>query len=959
MGLNAAVQALKKAEELKARVSRHNNDLLNNSEVWSDQQQLQTVYHQVLVLDLEYALDKKVEQELWTLGFKNHIAALQHLSKDKKNPKRSEYQSLLSWCLEAASGFYLTLLQELCSAFELDLPFRRRGAVYGQAKSANVEQFSQPHKSSCLYICQYCLVHLGDIARYRLQRKQAESFYKHAILLSPSSGQPYNQLALLEASRGDKLATVFHYVRSICVKHPFPAAATNLANTFSALVDHDVALPEVHTKLNLNEFVAMFLRVHGLLHLANDLDHAELCVQRVNSTFTALVATHAFSSTKLIQMTVITLYALRNMTDSLTVNQMTPDEFRARNLILDLLAGSFSAYLLPIYTLKDDFTLLEYHALPAIKLILDWIKNDSNVLKECVFTKRLQIWPSLCKLLNSLQSICGDSDSLKSNKVPLPEDRDLQCFLPLMNAFRDLNFTTPETNDATFYNKLRVSRLIELGAWLCTYSVDKTTLITAQKPTGSKIVFEPSNEQPDPTIELLEELKHFNINEKVQETPKETKILTVRNSVVEKRGGILKPQGSLEKAREEREHQQGLRLVSNENSSTNNLPNSSRNPETWTKSKRTRQNVAMQALAKKVEESNKQVTFVTDAIVNKTVETEPSVGVTQMSNSGSFIDSPVMPLPVENINNFFENNTPIQNRTFPYNAAPTNYTLPFNMSNNKNTTPMPPFHQNVPNPIQMPTQPPFLRPPPPVNFDFNKERPGGYHFGNAPSISKENLFPAAHSWMPEEKLPMPPSTWMWQNSAKPNQHPYSQQEQPDLFQHSFSQYVPSMPSNDVNRHFSSNNTSNTAPIAMPPHYNSSTSSANNNMNSSSTNLGGKNTGNMSMWNSGPNIPLFYNQLQQQPIINLREPVVSEQQPQIQQIPDNSRAPGYSLFSSNWSPNFSVHNALNLKNTNKPSAPDRPVPLMRQQSFFSGPGLSPLERLLEQQKQLRGIKGDDT
>lgn len=73
----------RKAEELKARVSQH-SDLLNNSEAWSDQQQLQTVYHQVLVLDLEYALDKKVEQELWTLGFKNHIAALQHLSRDKK-----------------------------------------------------------------------------------------------------------------------------------------------------------------------------------------------------------------------------------------------------------------------------------------------------------------------------------------------------------------------------------------------------------------------------------------------------------------------------------------------------------------------------------------------------------------------------------------------------------------------------------------------------------------------------------------------------------------------------------------------------------------------------------------------------------------------------------------------------------------------------------------------------------
>lgn len=63
--------------------------------------------------------------------------------------------------------------------------------------------------------------------------------FRHAILLSPSSGQPYNQLALLEASRGDKLATVFHYVRSIAVKYPFPAAATNLANTFSALIDNE------------------------------------------------------------------------------------------------------------------------------------------------------------------------------------------------------------------------------------------------------------------------------------------------------------------------------------------------------------------------------------------------------------------------------------------------------------------------------------------------------------------------------------------------------------------------------------------------------------------------------------------------------------------------------------------------------------------------------------------------
>jgi protein SMG7 len=45
---------------------------------------LQRLYQQVLILDLEYALDRKVEQELWNHGFKNYIGMLQNLAKEKK-----------------------------------------------------------------------------------------------------------------------------------------------------------------------------------------------------------------------------------------------------------------------------------------------------------------------------------------------------------------------------------------------------------------------------------------------------------------------------------------------------------------------------------------------------------------------------------------------------------------------------------------------------------------------------------------------------------------------------------------------------------------------------------------------------------------------------------------------------------------------------------------------------------
>lgn len=172
-------QAAQANANIQLDKSNCTNILLNDSTTWSTRQQLTTALHQVLVLDLDYALDQKVEQELWTHGFKNYIATLQSLSRDKKNPKRSELQALLSWCLESASGFYLTLFQELCEAFQLDLPFRRRGIAYGCLVGRPVDQPAiPPQRSSCLYICQYCLVHLGDIARYRNQRKQAENFYK-------------------------------------------------------------------------------------------------------------------------------------------------------------------------------------------------------------------------------------------------------------------------------------------------------------------------------------------------------------------------------------------------------------------------------------------------------------------------------------------------------------------------------------------------------------------------------------------------------------------------------------------------------------------------------------------------------------------------------------------------------------------------------------------------------------
>jgi len=67
-----------------------------------------------------------------------------------------------------------------------------------------------PKKSSCLYVCQHCLVHLGDIARYRQQIDQAQTYYWHAAYLVPFNGKYAGQLILL----------VFHYIKIRHVKTP-------------------------------------------------------------------------------------------------------------------------------------------------------------------------------------------------------------------------------------------------------------------------------------------------------------------------------------------------------------------------------------------------------------------------------------------------------------------------------------------------------------------------------------------------------------------------------------------------------------------------------------------------------------------------------------------------------------------------------------------------------------------
>lgn len=57
--------------------------------------------------------------------------------------------------------------------------------------------------------------------------------------------------------------------------------------------------------------------------------------------------------------------------------------------------------------------------------------------------------------------------SSPDSSVPLPEDRDLQCFLPLEKSLSRLRFASHDWNsDPPALNRLRAARLVAFGDWL-------------------------------------------------------------------------------------------------------------------------------------------------------------------------------------------------------------------------------------------------------------------------------------------------------------------------------------------------------------------------------------------------------------------------------------------------------------------------------------------------------------
>ena len=144
-------------------------------------------------------------------------------------------------------------------------------------------------KQQLLRLCHAILIHLGDLSRYRETELNhtarnwgpARGYYDLASALDPSSGQSFNQLAVIALADKDHLRAVYYLLRALTVANPPPGVRANL----------DLELKKIRTKHErleplypedssgvLRELEVSFLQFHA--RCFRDADIAGLFQQR-------------------------------------------------------------------------------------------------------------------------------------------------------------------------------------------------------------------------------------------------------------------------------------------------------------------------------------------------------------------------------------------------------------------------------------------------------------------------------------------------------------------------------------------------------------------------------------------------------------------------------------------------------------------------------------------------------
>ena len=140
--------------------------------------------------------------------------------------ERRRILSFIRLFLNDSLSFYISLLEFLCSAFNIDSledvfdiinPLRPFSQIESNMDIRDANSFPRSRIVELIYRNLICL---GDVARYKETLKKTRSWnltefiYESAVGLIPSNGNAYNQLAVISAYQGDDDSALVMYLKA-------------------------------------------------------------------------------------------------------------------------------------------------------------------------------------------------------------------------------------------------------------------------------------------------------------------------------------------------------------------------------------------------------------------------------------------------------------------------------------------------------------------------------------------------------------------------------------------------------------------------------------------------------------------------------------------------------------------------------------------------------------------------
>ncbi|XP_056008638.1 telomerase-binding protein EST1A-like isoform X3 [Ostrea edulis] len=445
--------------------------------------ELQQKLEQIILIDVEVASKRNVEQLLWKSVYYQVIEMFRRqLSEDKEDDSS---KTELSKILDEGTTFFDKLLQKLQQKYGFNVE------DYLDSSLSVQENQSRNIKLAVLSI-QRLMINLGDIARYREQMNhsgkvnygRARSWYTKAQQLAPKNGRPYNQLAILGLYTRRKLDAVYYYMRSLAASNPFLTAREGLLNLFDEArkktlaveqkkeeerekvrkltpqrshhgqrieiwVSPDGTSSEGKTEegedddldkleaVELNKrFNLSFLNVHGMLFTKVGRESfPESCGQMLKE-FQALLRYGALPPSRLIQLMAINMFAIEN---TALKDLSMAEDFRSElqehavqlgldmfGILLDCCALELTKHLAssdyPCHMFSRDLEEL----IPGVKKWTDWMLanlklwNPPPSLRDTTLGPGTDVWKVTAKFANILKDV-------DINHVKLYEDKIEGC----------------------------------------------------------------------------------------------------------------------------------------------------------------------------------------------------------------------------------------------------------------------------------------------------------------------------------------------------------------------------------------------------------------------------------------------------------------------------------------------------------------------------------------------------